>query len=243
MRCALAARRRVAVAAGGHRAGALPRRPGVARDGAASGWRSTISFCCSSGCVRRKQERQASEGIPIAADADLLAAWAGGLPFRLTGAQQSALAEILRDMDADEADGPAAAGGRRFRQDGGRRRGDAGRHGGGPPGGADGADRDSGRAASARVWRCSTPRCRTTMRPTRAPADRVDPGRGTARDSGRAPERRGRHPGRHPRADPGWGRRAAAGAHGRRRAAPLRGAAAGGAAREGRGDGCRTNWR
>jgi ATP-dependent DNA helicase RecG len=55
-------------------------------------------FLLQLGLLRRKQETQASTSIPIAADAELLTVWAGGLPFRLTGAQETALAEILRDM-------------------------------------------------------------------------------------------------------------------------------------------------
>jgi ATP-dependent DNA helicase RecG len=59
-------------------------------------------FLLQLGLVRRKQVHQSSEGTPIAADTGLLAAWAAGLPFRLTGAQQSALVEILRDMGGDK---------------------------------------------------------------------------------------------------------------------------------------------
>ncbi len=59
-------------------------------------------FLLQLGLVRRKHDHQASEGIPVRADADLLASWAAGLPFQLTGAQQSALAEILRDMGGDK---------------------------------------------------------------------------------------------------------------------------------------------
>ena len=55
-------------------------------------------FLLQLGLLRRKREQQATESIPIRADDELLASWAAGLPFRLTGAQESALSEILRDM-------------------------------------------------------------------------------------------------------------------------------------------------
>ena len=55
-------------------------------------------FLLQLGLARRKQERQAYEGIPIAADRDLLGRWEAELPFQLTGAQRSALAELLEDM-------------------------------------------------------------------------------------------------------------------------------------------------
>ena len=55
-------------------------------------------FLLQLGLVRRKRERKAFDGIPIQVDEDLLATWAASLPFRLTGTQQSVLAEILEDM-------------------------------------------------------------------------------------------------------------------------------------------------
>ncbi|MBA3450658.1 MAG: ATP-dependent DNA helicase RecG, partial [Chloroflexia bacterium] len=55
-------------------------------------------FLLQLGLLRRKRERTAYDGIPIHADQTLLDTWAAGLPFRLTGAQRSALAEILADM-------------------------------------------------------------------------------------------------------------------------------------------------
>ncbi|MBW3633390.1 MAG: ATP-dependent DNA helicase RecG [Chloroflexi bacterium] len=55
-------------------------------------------FLLQLGLVRRKRERKAFDGIPIQTDEDLLKTWATSLPFRLTGTQQSVLAEILEDM-------------------------------------------------------------------------------------------------------------------------------------------------
>ena len=55
-------------------------------------------FLLQIGLVQRKRERQAFDGIPIDIDQPLLESWAAGLPFRLTGTQHSALAEILADM-------------------------------------------------------------------------------------------------------------------------------------------------
>ena len=55
-------------------------------------------FLLQLGLVRRKSERKAFDGIPIQGDDDLLKTWAASLPFRLTGTQQSVLAEILEDM-------------------------------------------------------------------------------------------------------------------------------------------------
>ncbi len=55
-------------------------------------------FLLQLGLVRRKRERKTFDGIPIQADEDLLKTWATSLPFRLTGTQQSVLAEILEDM-------------------------------------------------------------------------------------------------------------------------------------------------
>lgn len=59
-------------------------------------------FLLQVGLVRRKQERQACDGIAIATDAGLLERWRGSLPFSLTGAQQSALTAILADMHASK---------------------------------------------------------------------------------------------------------------------------------------------
>ena len=59
-------------------------------------------FLLQLGLLRRKQEHQATEGIPVVADGELQASWAAGLPFRLTGAQESALSEILRDMSGQK---------------------------------------------------------------------------------------------------------------------------------------------
>jgi ATP-dependent DNA helicase RecG len=55
-------------------------------------------FLLQLGLVRRKQERQAFAGIAIEPDDELLEQWRQSLPFRLTGSQQTALAEILDDM-------------------------------------------------------------------------------------------------------------------------------------------------
>jgi ATP-dependent DNA helicase RecG len=59
-------------------------------------------FLLQLGLVRRKAERQAFDGIPIAADAALLNRWQAGLPFRLTGSQQTALHEILADLGREK---------------------------------------------------------------------------------------------------------------------------------------------
>ncbi len=59
-------------------------------------------FLLQLGLVRRKRERMAFDGIPIEADRKLLDSWAANLPFRLTGTQQSALAEILEDMSGQK---------------------------------------------------------------------------------------------------------------------------------------------
>ena len=55
-------------------------------------------FLLQLGLVLRKRERKAYDGIPIEPDETLLKHWAASLPFRLTGTQQSVLAEILEDM-------------------------------------------------------------------------------------------------------------------------------------------------
>jgi ATP-dependent DNA helicase RecG len=55
-------------------------------------------FLLQFGLVRRKQERRAHEGVPIQIDELLLKRWQASLPFHLTSAQQSALAEILADI-------------------------------------------------------------------------------------------------------------------------------------------------
>lgn len=55
-------------------------------------------FLLQIGLVRRKQERQAFDGIALPVDTGLLRSWEAGLPFRLTGAQRSALGEILADI-------------------------------------------------------------------------------------------------------------------------------------------------
>jgi ATP-dependent DNA helicase RecG len=59
-------------------------------------------FLLQLGLVRRKQERQAFDGIPLRADERLLEQWQAQLPFQLTRAQRSALTEILRDMRRDK---------------------------------------------------------------------------------------------------------------------------------------------
>src|SRR5215211_1777715 len=53
-------------------------------------------FLLQLGLVLRK--RKAYDGIPILTDEALLRRWSASLPFRLTGTQQSVLAEILEDM-------------------------------------------------------------------------------------------------------------------------------------------------
>ena len=55
-------------------------------------------FLLQLGLVLRKRERKAYDGIPIQTDEMVLRRWAESLPFRLTGAQQSVLAEILEDL-------------------------------------------------------------------------------------------------------------------------------------------------
>lgn len=55
-------------------------------------------FLLQIGLVRRKQERQAFDGIAIQADAASVAAWEKSLPFRLTNAQRSAMQEIFADI-------------------------------------------------------------------------------------------------------------------------------------------------
>jgi ATP-dependent DNA helicase RecG len=55
-------------------------------------------FLLQLGLVLRKRERRAYDGIPIQPNEDLLRRWSRALPFRLTGTQQSVLAEILEDM-------------------------------------------------------------------------------------------------------------------------------------------------
>ncbi|MFN8594264.1 MAG: ATP-dependent DNA helicase RecG [Thermomicrobiales bacterium] len=59
-------------------------------------------FLLQLGLVQRKAERQAHDGIPIPVDEALQARWAEGLPFRLTGAQRSALAEVIGDLRRDK---------------------------------------------------------------------------------------------------------------------------------------------
>jgi ATP-dependent DNA helicase RecG len=55
-------------------------------------------FLLQLGLVRRKEERQAFDGIPISVDSALMERWAAGLPFTLTRDQQVALGEILQDL-------------------------------------------------------------------------------------------------------------------------------------------------
>ncbi|HEU0113181.1 MAG TPA: OB-fold nucleic acid binding domain-containing protein, partial [Thermomicrobiales bacterium] len=57
-------------------------------------------FLLQIGLVRRKRRRQAFGGIPLPADPALLRRFRASLPFRLTGAQDSALDEILADLAA-----------------------------------------------------------------------------------------------------------------------------------------------
>jgi ATP-dependent DNA helicase RecG len=51
------------------------------------------------GLIKRKNARTVVQGIEIRVDADLLAEFEAQLPFRLTGAQASALREIVSDLD------------------------------------------------------------------------------------------------------------------------------------------------
>ncbi|MDP9366412.1 MAG: OB-fold nucleic acid binding domain-containing protein, partial [Chloroflexota bacterium] len=55
-------------------------------------------FLLQLGLVRRKRERRAEGGIPFAVDDALLRRFRRALPFRLTGAQDRALTEILADL-------------------------------------------------------------------------------------------------------------------------------------------------
>jgi ATP-dependent DNA helicase RecG len=59
-------------------------------------------FLLQLGLVRRKQERQAFDGVPLVADDRLLRRWRAGLPFRLTNGQEKTLAEILTDMSREK---------------------------------------------------------------------------------------------------------------------------------------------
>ncbi|MBN1483649.1 MAG: ATP-dependent DNA helicase RecG [Chloroflexia bacterium] len=53
------------------------------------------------GVLQRKREWQAEPGHPLAIDEDLLQRFLQGLPFELTGAQQSALQQLLDDVQKD----------------------------------------------------------------------------------------------------------------------------------------------
>jgi ATP-dependent DNA helicase RecG len=55
-------------------------------------------FLLQLGLLRRKQERQAFDGVSLVSDEALLSRWQEGLPFRLTQGQETALTEILADM-------------------------------------------------------------------------------------------------------------------------------------------------
>ena len=55
-------------------------------------------FLLQLGLVLRKRERKAYDGIAVQIDEELLERWSASLPFRLTGTQQSVVAEILEDM-------------------------------------------------------------------------------------------------------------------------------------------------
>ncbi len=55
-------------------------------------------FLLQIGLVRRKQERQAFDGIAIESDKAAIEAWQASLPFRLTSAQLQALRDIFADI-------------------------------------------------------------------------------------------------------------------------------------------------
>ena len=56
-------------------------------------------FLLQLGMVGRKRARQALGGIPLPSGGGAVARFVGGLPYRLTGAQERALAEVLADME------------------------------------------------------------------------------------------------------------------------------------------------
>ena len=107
--------------------------------------------------LMRKRLRERA-GRANAGSRDKAAAIEGALPFALTGAQQTALAEIRVDLAAPDEDAAPAAGRCRLRQDTGR----AARHGrcrrGREAGGADGADRNPRPASISRASRPALPR-------------------------------------------------------------------------------------
>ncbi|MGI8642823.1 MAG: ATP-dependent DNA helicase RecG [Thermomicrobiales bacterium] len=59
-------------------------------------------FLLQLGHIRRRRNRKAARGIPLAADALLLRAFFRELPFQLTGAQRRALGEIMADLTKPE---------------------------------------------------------------------------------------------------------------------------------------------
>ena len=59
-------------------------------------------FLLQLGHIRRRRHRKAERGVPLATDPKLLQAFLGRLPFRLTGAQQRSLAEIIDDLARSE---------------------------------------------------------------------------------------------------------------------------------------------
>ena len=147
--------------------------------------------------MRRDSRRRARPGIAIGARGELaerLARLAALRAHRRSapGARRHRRRPRLRPPDAAAADG-----GGRLREDGVRRLRDAPRARGGPPGGADGADRDARRAARGDA-RQAAGAAGGTFYPVR-PAHRRDAGRAAPGDPRPARVGRARARRRHPR--------------------------------------------
>ena len=96
----------------------------------------------------RRQRAQQQKGIAFRVrEPQIREALKRILPFKPTGAQKRALGEIAADLERPDSDESSAAGRRRLRQDDRRARSGDHRHRKRLPGGADGADGNSRRAA------------------------------------------------------------------------------------------------
>ena len=148
---------------------------------------------------RRARRREGARADALAPPGALTPRWlADSLPFTPTGDQRSAMAAIDEDIASVAADAAAADGRGRLGQDGGRALRDAARGRVRRPGGADGADRDAGRAALRDAAEADAGRAR----PGRA-ADRLDARGPPRRPAGQAGVRRAEAARRHARADRG----------------------------------------
>ena len=196
-----------------------------------SGWRSKSCSSTRRSWPRAKRAHRTARPAPrLGKPGETVGRWMESLPFEPTGDQLRAFDEIDADLDSGEPMQRLLMGEVGYGKTVVGALLDAAGAGSRLPGGADGADRDAGRAACGDAGQAAG----GGGDPVRA-ADRGDAGAAAQASARSARQRRAGVDRRHPCADRAHGRVRPAGGLRGRRAAPLRGRAAPGARLEGGG--------